>query len=186
MSGRLRSSYAGPGCACTRVGKYPTRPHRGRGTQTPRPNLVCHYPPQYAFSPAQARQRLEHIKGAIAQGIVTQTTKAMLEEAEERVAELEAAFQAPAKPSVVALPVTVERYLSELRVLGRDIARARRILANLIGEVILRRHGDRPVAELRGNLQGILGLSCDSSGAGSPSRHFSTTPLLPLVARIVS
>ena len=30
-------------------------------------------------------------------------------------------------------------------------------------------HGDRMVAELRGNLQGILDLSCDSSGAGSPT-----------------
>lgn len=70
-------------------------------------------------------------------------------------------------PAVAALPVTVKRYLCELKqVLNRDNARARRILATLIGEIILRRHGDRLVAELRGNLQGILDLSCDSSGAG--------------------
>jgi hypothetical protein len=50
--------------------------------------------------------------------------------------------------------------------LNRDNASARHILAKLIGEVILRRHGDRLVAEFQGNLQGILDLSCDSSGAG--------------------
>jgi len=92
----------------------------------------------------------------------------MLQETEERVAELEAALQAPAKPAVAALPVTVKRYLRELKqVLNRDNTRARHILATLIGEVILHRHGDRIVADLRGNLRGILDLSCDSSGAGS-------------------
>ena len=93
----------------------------------------------------------------------------MLEEAEARVTEFEATLRAPTKPAVVALPAVVERYLSDLKgVLNRDNARARHILAKLIGEVILRRHGDRLVAELRGNLHGILDLSCDSSGAGSP------------------
>ena len=107
---------------------------------------------------SQARQRLEHIKEAIAQGIITPTTKAMLQETEERVAELEAALQAPAKPAVAALPVTVKRYLRELKqVLNRDNTRARHILATLIGEVILHRHGDRIVADFPRQFAGDSG-----------------------------
>src|SRR5215471_5759759 len=59
--------------------------------------------------------------------------KAILQEAEARVTELGAALQAPAKPAVVALPTTVERYLSEPKgILNRDNAHARHILAKLI------------------------------------------------------
>lgn len=119
---------------------------------------------------AQARERLEHIKEAIAQGIITPTTKAMLEEAERCVAELEAPLQTPAlKHKVSVLPTVVESYLKDLRgTLGRDTGRVRSLLAKLVGHVTLRRDGDHLVAEMRGNLPGLLEIDeqLDNSGAG--------------------
>jgi len=55
---------------------------------------------------AEARTELENITNAIRQGILTLTTKQMLEEAEQRVAHLEAALKAPATKggNVSALP----------------------------------------------------------------------------------
>jgi hypothetical protein len=78
----------------------------------------------------------------------------MLETTEQRVAKLEAALQAPASKSKVSvLPSVVEMYLSDLkRSLGRDTERSRSLLANLVGQITLRKDGDRLVAELRGNL----------------------------------
>ncbi len=118
---------------------------------------------------ARARQRLEHIKEAIAQGMLTPTTKTMLEEAERDIAELEAALQAPPpKSKVTFLPSVVETYLKDLRgTLSRDTDKARSLLAKMVGQVTLRRSGDHLVAELRGNLNGLLDLDdCDNSGAG--------------------
>jgi hypothetical protein len=90
----------------------------------------------------------------------TPSAKEMLETAERRVADLEAALQAPAvKSRVAVLPTVVETYLKDLKgSLGRDTERARSLLAKLIGQVTLRRDGDRLVAELRGNLPALLEL----------------------------
>ncbi len=85
----------------------------------------------------------------------------MLEAAERRVAELETPLQAPvAKSKIAVLPSLVELYLTDLkRSLGRDTERARSLLAKLIGQVTLRRDGQRLVAEVQGNLSGLLELN---------------------------
>jgi len=100
----------------------------------------------------------------------------MLEEAERKVAELEAALKAPPpKSKVTFLPGVVETYLKDLKgTLGKDTDKARSLLAKMVGQVTLRRSGDRLVAELRGNLNGLLDLDdCDKSGAG---RGISSLP----------
>ena len=76
---------------------------------------------------------------------------------------------APAGQSKVTfLPSVVELYLRDLKgTLGKDTDKARGLLAKMIGHVTLRRNGDHLVAELRGNLNGLLNLDdCDNSGAG--------------------
>lgn len=76
---------------------------------------------------ARARSELENIARAIRMGVVTATTRAMLEDAERRVAELEAAVRvAPGLPSLPPVEAAVETYLRDLRAtLGTDIPRAR-------------------------------------------------------------
>lgn len=109
---------------------------------------------------------------AIRKGVVTPTTKAMLEEAEGKVARLEAALNAPdaVLRNISVLPRLVEGHLRDLReVMGKDPARARGILRRLIGEVTLRPNSKGLLAVVRGNLAGILDLSpqvCDTIGAG--------------------
>ncbi len=82
----------------------------------------------------------------------------MLEATERRVAELEAILKAPAVQSKVAvLPSLVEMYLNDLKgSLRRDTEGARGLQAKLVGQITLKRDGDRLVAELRGNLPAIL------------------------------
>jgi hypothetical protein len=122
---------------------------------------------------ANVRTELESIKEAIRRGILTESTRVMLIEAERRVAALEAALESPATRSKVAiLPSVVEMYLRDLRgSLGRDTDHARSLLAKLIGHVTLRRDSERLVAELRGNLPALLELdeALDNPGAGSPT-----------------
>lgn len=123
------------------------------------------------FELDQAQGELENIKTAIRRGIITDTTKTMLEEAERRVAELKGAFRVvPARSQkVTALPSTVEAYLKDLKgTLGRDTDRARGLLARLVGRIALRRMGDRLVAEMAGNLPGLINLDgcLGKDGAG--------------------
>ncbi len=126
----------------------------------------------------------------VRQGIRTPSTKEMLEAAEQRVAELEAALQAPpVKSKIAVLPSVVEMYLNDLKgSLGRDTERARSLLAKLVGQITLRRDGDRLVAELRGNLPALLELDEElyNRGARSPVRLLMTSNPPPLVARMVS
>ncbi len=66
-----------------------------------------------------------------------------------------------------AIPVTDDLKGS----LGRDTERARSLLAKLIGQVTLRRDGQRLVAELQGNLSGLLELDNQplyKGGSGDP------------------
>jgi hypothetical protein len=124
---------------------------------------------------ARARSELENVKTAIRQGILTPTTKVMLEEAETRVNDLESALRASAatRRDVVVLPSVVEGYLKDLRgSLGRDPERARELLAKLLGPITLRREGNKLVAEVRGNLPTLLDMNdaLYKCGAGSPSR----------------
>jgi len=109
----------------------------------------------------QAQQRLENIKTAIRQGLLTDTTRAMLEETELAVSQGKATLAAvdSGLPTPPVLPQLIERYLGHLRrLVDKDPARARSILAKLIGEVALEPNGKGLVAVLRGNIAGILDL----------------------------
>ncbi len=79
-------------------------------------------------------------------------------------------LQSPAVKSKIAiLPSLVELYLADLKEsLGRDTERARGLLAKLVGQITLKKDGDRLVAELRGNLPAILELEEElyNRGAG--------------------
>ncbi len=102
---------------------------------------------------AKARAQLSNIENAIRQGILTPTTKRMLEDAERRIAELEAVLKKEAvkRDNVAVLPSVVEKYLRELRgSLNRDPERARTLLAKLLGPITLRRDGSRLIAERKG------------------------------------
>ena len=99
----------------------------------------------------------------------------MLEETERRVSDLEAEVKTPSKRVVALLPGAVSARLQELqRLIGKDNDRARAVLAQLLGQITLRRDGKRLLAELRGNLPGILNLDhYDKGGAG---RGISSLP----------
>jgi site-specific DNA recombinase len=118
---------------------------------------------------SQASWELKNVREAIRQGIVTPTTKTLLEECEQRVAECEAALRAaaPRQKKVTALPSLVEDYLRDLRTtLDTDRDRARSLLAKLIGPITLRPDGGRLVGEVRGNLPALLDVEFAKSGAG--------------------
>lgn len=111
---------------------------------------------------ARAQTELMHITNAIKQGIVTSTTRRLLEQAERRIAELEADLRAlPLEPPALPpLSESVESYLQNLRqTMATDVTAAREMLAQGIGTITLRPAGGRLVAEMRGNLVGLLGLA---------------------------
>lgn len=111
---------------------------------------------------ARARTELTHIANAIRQGIVTPTTRTMLEQAERRIAKLEADLRAPPlePPALPPLKEAVEGYLQNLReTMATDVTAAREMLAQGIGTITLRPAGGQLVAEMRGNLVGLLGLT---------------------------
>jgi len=119
----------------------------------------------------QARRELDNIAAAIRQGILTPTTRQMLEDAERRVAALEQAVRearrAPAP--VVSVRSVVERDLRDLRgLLETNVDEARRMLAFAMDKIVLLREGPHLVAEVRGSMAGLLELhGCVSSvGAG--------------------
>lgn len=122
---------------------------------------------------AKAQAEAENIKQAVRLGKATATLLEMLEQAERRTAELEAALKAvPAKrnPATV-LPSVVIRYLTDLRTsLRRDPERARGLLGKLLGPITLRRDGDKLVAEMRGNLPALLEVEGEALyNPGSPN-----------------
>ncbi len=105
--------------------------------------------------------------------------RAMLEEAEKSVGELESTLKASAtkRGDLTVLPSVVEGYLKDLRgSLGRNPERARELLAKLLGPITLRRDGDRLLAEMRGNLPALLGMdeSLYNRGAGGRTWRFLT------------
>ncbi len=127
-----------------------------------------------------AEKELENIKIAIRRGIITDTTKAMLEDAERKVQTTRAKMTVAAQPemaaSVRALPFLIDTYLKDLRsVLYRDTDRARLMLSKLVGEIILRPEEDGLVAEIRGNAGALLDVESGSpNGAGSGIPHLPT------------
>ena len=63
--------------------------------------------------------------------------------------------------------VVEEEYARDLRsVLGKDVERARAMLARLLGDIVLRPDGDGVVAELRAEVTKAAGF--ETTGAGSP------------------
>lgn len=110
----------------------------------------------------EAQRELDNIANAIRQGIVTPTTKGLLEEAEGRVASLKAASREAAQRSapVVSVQNSIQRYVADLReTLAGDVDEARRLLVKGFDRIVLRRDEDgRLWAEVRGNLGGLLNL----------------------------
>jgi site-specific DNA recombinase len=121
----------------------------------------------------RALGELEHVKEAIRQGILTPTTKAMLEEAERRVAECEASLAAARQMPVKIQPPSssINRYLEDLRgALETDTDRARRLLVKMLGKVTLRRDGARLLADVKGNLPGLLDVDEEVFGRAGAGR----------------
>jgi hypothetical protein len=119
---------------------------------------------------AKARVQLDNVKQAILQGILTPTTRDLLETCERRVDDLEVQLRTPPKlPTPVALASLVQGYLGDLRAaLGTNGAYARTLLEKLLGKVTLHQEGHDLVAEVKGNLVGIVGEEalCGFYGAG--------------------
>ncbi len=109
----------------------------------------------------QARQDIDNIASAIRAGIITPTTKLMLEDAEQRVAALEQAIrETHQRPvSVVSMKSVVERYLRDLRgTLETNVDEARRLLSLALEKIVLRTEGEHVVARITGNMAGLLTL----------------------------
>ncbi len=110
-----------------------------------------------------ARAELDNIKQAIRQGLISNITRTMLEGAEVRVQDLSAQLEEPVtwegRPLTV-LPQIVRRHLDALQnALERDTDQARAILRRVLGDIVLRPSSEGLVAELRGNVRGLLTLS---------------------------
>jgi DNA invertase Pin-like site-specific DNA recombinase len=109
----------------------------------------------------QAKCELENVLTAIRHGLATPATRGLLFDCEQRVASLEARIQdlPGALPRPASLLSVIEDYLCQLRqTMNNDQEHARGLLAKLIGPVTLRRQGTHLVAEVQGNLEGLLGL----------------------------
>lgn len=122
---------------------------------------------------------LEHVKESMRRGILTFTTKAMLEEAEHCVAECDAALAAAREaPAKIERPSpSINRYLEDPRgALHTDNDRARRLLTKMLGKVTLRREGTRLLAEVKGDLLGLLDVDEEVFGRAAAGRGISYPP----------
>jgi hypothetical protein len=120
---------------------------------------------------ADARRELENIATAIRAGIITPTTRQMLEDAERQVATLEQSVRpARRRPAPVVVRTVVEHYLRDLRAtLETNVDEARRLISLALEKIVLLREGKRLVAQVIGNFAGMFGLEpelCASDGAG--------------------
>ncbi|HLW58950.1 MAG TPA: hypothetical protein VKV57_03395 [bacterium] len=123
---------------------------------------------------SQALQERVAIKDAIRRGLISAITREMLVEVEARIQHLERRLQVP--PPIDALVgMILPEMIQELdEVLGRDLSRSRGLLRDLLGEIVLRPTSEGLVAELRGNVEGLLrlekalpGLTGNSGSGGS-------------------
>ena len=97
----------------------------------------------------------------------------MLEDAERRVAVLEQAVRdARRQPApVVSVRSVIERYLRDLRAtLEMNVDQARRLLALAVDKIVLVREGRLLVAEITGNLAGVLTLDHSMFGSVGAGR----------------
>ena len=111
----------------------------------------------------------------------------MLEDAERRVAALEQTLQEvkAKRAPLVSMPAVVERYLRDLRAtLHTNVDDARRMLGLAVDTIVLRREGLRLVAQIRGNLAGVLSLDgcVNSVGAGRGIPYLATWPEVAFAA----
>lgn len=111
---------------------------------------------------AQVLQERAHVKDAIRRGLAGEITREMLDEIEARIRILRSQLEvAPSvdRNAASVLPRAIETRLQLLdKVLGRDVERARCLLRELLGEIVLRPTSQGVVAELRGNVEGLLVL----------------------------
>lgn len=117
----------------------------------------------------KAERERDNVIDAVKRGKATDTLLRVLEETEERIRRLRAEMQTEpkGKAAIRALPGLVERYARDLRsVLGRDVERARAMLARLLGEIVLRPDGQGLVAELQGNVTAAVGFETTGAGRG--------------------
>ena len=115
--------------------------------------------------------------------------KAMLEEAERRVAECEAAVATAEKIPVRIQPPSssINRYLEDLRgALETDSDRARRLLVKMLGKVTLHRDGARLLADVKGNLRGLLDVDEEVFGRAGAGRGILNESPRPRAVRIVA
>jgi site-specific DNA recombinase len=110
----------------------------------------------------QALRERDHVKNAIRQGLLGEITREMLEEVEARVRDLEARLQSvTSQETAIAtvLPRAIQTRLQSLdQILGRDVEQARGLLRDLLGEIVHRPNSEGLVAELCGNVEGLLRL----------------------------
>jgi len=133
---------------------------------------------------AGARRELDNIAAAIRQGSRNPATLvAMLDEAEQRVASLEAAVAAARRPLLVEpFKASVERFLHDLRgTLQTNTDKARRLLARALDRIVLQCEGSSLVAHFYGNIAGVLQINDQQmltarAGAG---RGISSLPHWP-------
>lgn len=137
---------------------------------------------------ARAEAELEHIKAAIRAGVVTLTTRTMLEEAEAKVAQLKAHTKdpAPAKIALRLLPSAAARFAADVRRLAEhNIPKARLLLEDFLGRIVLKPEGDTLKAIAQGNLAAILPIEARplgyNRGAGGPSSYFPKSTLSLIV-----
>jgi hypothetical protein len=111
---------------------------------------------------SQALREREAIKDAIRRGLIGAITREMLEEVEARIQTLGHQVPAPRPtdaPVDIVLPQMIRAKLRELdKVLLRDVGRCRTLLRDLLGDIVLRPTSEGFVAELRGNVEGLLRL----------------------------
>ena len=134
---------------------------------------------------ADAEATLENIRRAIKAGIITPTTKQLLEEAEAHLQDLRVPQPSlppsTSKPERVlsVLPAVVEGYLASLRkLLHKDLPKARTMLRLLIREVrLVPQHtgAAQPglLAQVHGDIQGVFSLLQVRLVPGGGFRHWS-------------
>ena len=93
--------------------------------------------------------------------MINDLTLEMLEEVEARIRGLRAQLETPALDGIPALNLreVIESKLKGLAgILGRDVDRARALLRGRLGAVVLQPAAEGLIAELRGNVEGLLPL----------------------------
>jgi len=88
---------------------------------------------------------------------------------------------------VVSVMSVVKRYLRNLRAtLETNVDQARRLLALAVGKTVLVREGRLLVAEITGNLAGVLTLEHSMFGSVGAGRGISSLPNIGCILEVAS